>query len=42
MALTMTDPDGTYDIPKFEGTVFDKGAAGNSDQDSKEDGFFVN
>lgn len=32
------DPDGTFDIPKFEGMVFGKGEAG----ETIDDGFFVN
>jgi hypothetical protein len=36
------DPEGTFDIPKFEGTVFGKGSAGKGEIGSKEDGFFVN
>lgn len=36
------DPDGTFDIPKFEGTVFEKGTAGSDTKESKESGFFVN
>lgn len=41
---TGKDPAGTYDIPKFEGTVFEKGAVGKGNErgHSKEDGFFVN
>lgn len=35
------DPAGTFDIPKFEGTVFEGGAV-ESGKGSKEDGFFVN
>jgi xylulose-5-phosphate/fructose-6-phosphate phosphoketolase len=37
-----TDPEGTFDIPKFEGTVFGKGSESGSAGSSKEDGFFVN
>jgi xylulose-5-phosphate/fructose-6-phosphate phosphoketolase len=37
------DPEGTFDIPKFEGTVFEGGAGGKGKKgDSKEDAFFVN
>ncbi len=36
------DPEGTFDIPKLEGTVFEKGSAGKGQSGSKEDGFFVN
>jgi xylulose-5-phosphate/fructose-6-phosphate phosphoketolase len=37
------DPDGTFDIPEFEGTVFGAGAVGKGKGgNSKEDGFFVN
>jgi xylulose-5-phosphate/fructose-6-phosphate phosphoketolase len=36
------DPDGTFDIPKFEGTVFAKGSAGKGETKNKEDGIFVN
>ena len=36
------DPEGTFDLPKFEGTVFDKASAGKGEKGSKEDGFFVN
>jgi xylulose-5-phosphate/fructose-6-phosphate phosphoketolase len=40
---TGRDPDGTFDIPKFEGTVFEGGATGKGEiGKSKEDGFFVN
>jgi xylulose-5-phosphate/fructose-6-phosphate phosphoketolase len=40
---TGKDPDGTFDIPKFEGTVFEGGAVGKGkDGKNKEDGFFVN
>lgn len=36
------DPEGTYDTPKFEGTVFAKKAEGEGKEGGKEDGFFVN
>ena len=36
------DPDGTFDIPRFEGTVFEGGSADKGKGGSKEDGFFVN
>jgi len=39
---TGKDPEGTFDIPKFEGTVFGKDSGKSGDQSSKEDGFFVN
>jgi xylulose-5-phosphate/fructose-6-phosphate phosphoketolase len=40
---TGRDPDGTFDIPKFEGTVFEGGAVGKGkDGNTTEDGFFVN
>ena len=40
---TGRDPDGTFDIPKFEGTVFEGGAVGKGKAgSSKEHGFFVN
>ena len=39
---TGKDPEGTFDIPKFEGTAFAHGAANSSEGSSKEDGFFVN
>ena len=39
---TGKDPEGTFDIPKFEGTVFGKDSGNNGDQSSKEDGFYVN
>jgi xylulose-5-phosphate/fructose-6-phosphate phosphoketolase len=39
---TGKDPDGTFDIPKFEGTVFEKGAEDEGKSGGKEDGFFVN
>jgi xylulose-5-phosphate/fructose-6-phosphate phosphoketolase len=38
---TGRDPDGTFDIPKFEGTVFEGGKR-NTAGGSQEDGFFVN
>lgn len=39
---TGKDPEGTFEVPRFEGTVFEKGAAANGADVSKEDGFFVN
>lgn len=39
------DPEGTFDVPKFEGTVFEGGSEGKGEQATskdKEDGFFVN
>ena len=39
---TGRDPDGTFNIPKFEGTVFEGGAEKNAAKGSQEDGFFVN
>jgi xylulose-5-phosphate/fructose-6-phosphate phosphoketolase len=36
------DPDGTFDTPKFEGTVFAKGSTNKGEGQGKEDGFFVN
>ena len=39
---TGKDPEGTFDIPKFEGTVFGNDSGKSSDQSVKEDGFFVN
>ena len=39
---TGKDPEGSFDIPKFEGTVFGKDAGKSGDNSSKEDGFFVN
>jgi len=39
---TGKDPEGTFDIPKFPGTVFEEGKKGSSGSGSKEDGFFVN
>ena len=38
----LLDPEGTFDIPKFEGTIFEKGSADKGESGSKEDGFFVN
>jgi xylulose-5-phosphate/fructose-6-phosphate phosphoketolase len=40
--ITPLDPDGTFDIPKFEGTVFGKGSTSKGQGSGKEDGFFVN
>jgi hypothetical protein len=37
-----SDPEGIFDIPKFEGTVFAKGYAGKGESGPKEDGSFVN
>lgn len=37
-----TDPVGTFDIPRFEGTVFENGAVGKGNEGNKEEGFFVN
>lgn len=39
---TGKDPEGTFDVPHFEGTAFGKGAADDGKSQSKEDGFFVN
>jgi xylulose-5-phosphate/fructose-6-phosphate phosphoketolase len=39
---TGKDPQGTFDIPQFPGTVFEEGKKGSSGSGSKEDGFFVN
>jgi len=39
---TGKDPDGTFDIPKFEGTVFGANAKNDPKSASTEDGFFVN
>lgn len=39
---TGKDPAGTFDIPKFEGTVFEGGAKESGERKGKEDGFFVN
>merc|ERR1712144_28640 len=39
---TGRDPEGTFDIPKFEGTVFEGGKKGEGKSGGKEDGFFVN
>lgn len=39
---TGKDPEGTFDVPKFEGTVFEGGAKDKGKSRSKEDGFFVN
>jgi len=36
------DPDGTFDIPEFEGTVFEKSSEKSASDKSKDDGFFVN
>jgi len=39
---TGKDPAGTFDVPKFAGTVFEKGSNGSGGAGNKEDGFFVN
>ncbi|KAJ5047483.1 uncharacterized protein L3040_003307 [Drepanopeziza brunnea f. sp. 'multigermtubi'] len=40
---TGRDPEGTFDLPRFEGTVFQGGAKGSGQGGGgKEDGFFVN
>lgn len=39
---TGKDPQGTFDVPRFEGTVFEGGKKDNEGGGSKEDGFFVN
>jgi xylulose-5-phosphate/fructose-6-phosphate phosphoketolase len=39
---TGKDPEGTFDTPKFEGTVFEGGAKKEGKDGGKEDGFFVN
>lgn len=39
---TGKDPDGTFDIPKFEGTVFEGGAKKDPHGGTEEEGFFVN
>ncbi|KAL3428005.1 xylulose-5-phosphate phosphoketolase (XFP domain-containing protein) [Phlyctema vagabunda] len=39
---TGKDPDGTFDVPRFEGTVFEGGSKDQGKAGSKEDGFFVN
>jgi xylulose-5-phosphate/fructose-6-phosphate phosphoketolase len=39
---TGKDPDGTFDVPKFEGTAFEGDAKNSGEGASKEDGFFVN
>lgn len=40
---TGKDPDGTFDIPRFEGTVFDNGTVGDGKKGSSaENDFFVN
>jgi xylulose-5-phosphate/fructose-6-phosphate phosphoketolase len=36
------DPEGTFDIPKFEGTVFEGDAKKSGTSGKGEDGFFVN
>lgn len=36
------DPEGTFDIPKFEGSDFEAKAAGEGKKGGKDDGFFVN
>jgi xylulose-5-phosphate/fructose-6-phosphate phosphoketolase len=40
--MTGKDPEGTSDIPRFEGTAFEHRAQGSDAKDLKEDGFFVN
>lgn len=40
---TGRDPEGTFDVPRFEGTVFAEGKEGGGKDGGKgEDGFFVN
>jgi xylulose-5-phosphate/fructose-6-phosphate phosphoketolase len=39
---TGKDPEGTFDIPKFPGTIFEEGKKASAGNNSKEDGFFVN
>jgi xylulose-5-phosphate/fructose-6-phosphate phosphoketolase len=39
---TGKDPEGTFDIPTFPGTVFEGGEKASAGKGSKEDGFFVN
>ena len=39
---TGRDPDGTFDISTFPGTVFEGGSKKNAAHDSKEDDFFIN
>ncbi|KAF7950739.1 uncharacterized protein EAE97_002291 [Botrytis byssoidea] len=36
------DPEGTFDVPRFEGTVFGKDVGVETKDGGKEDGFFVN
>jgi xylulose-5-phosphate/fructose-6-phosphate phosphoketolase len=42
MLIILSDPDGTFEISKFEGTMFENGSARKGESGSKEDGFFVN
>jgi xylulose-5-phosphate/fructose-6-phosphate phosphoketolase len=39
---TGKDPEGTFDVPRFEGTAFEGGAKNSGGDASKEDEFFVN
>ena len=39
---TGKDPEGTFDVPKFEGTEFGQGAKNEGKSGGKDDGFFVN
>lgn len=39
---TGEDPGGTFDVPRFEETVFDGGAKKEGKAGGKEDGFLVN
>ena len=39
---TGKDPEGTFDVPKFEGTAFEGGSKEKGESGGKEDGFFVN
>lgn len=39
---TGKDPEGTFDVPAFEGTAFEGGAKKEGKSGGKEDGFFVN
>jgi xylulose-5-phosphate/fructose-6-phosphate phosphoketolase len=39
---TGKDPEGTFDIPMFPGTIFEEGKKVSAGNGSKEDGFFVN
>jgi xylulose-5-phosphate/fructose-6-phosphate phosphoketolase len=40
--MTGKDPEGTSDIPRFEGAAFEHWAQGSDAKDFKEEGFFVN